>query len=145
MSTTDSVAGTSSRARSRSRANASGWAVFAAVMMLVIGGLDALYGLAAILNNEVVVVGGHGVIVADITTWGWVTLIVGLVICLTGAGLLAGNEAARWAAVFLIAVNMILQLPWFPAAPLWTVLMIVLSVIVIYQLTAHWEEAQSAG
>jgi hypothetical protein len=141
MSTTDSVAGSPGRSRARTRSSAAGWAVFAAVMMLVIGGLDALYGLAAILNNEVVVVGGHGVIVADITTWGWLTLILGLGLCLIGAGLLAGNTAARVAAVFVIAVNMILQLAWFPAAPLWTVLMVVLSVIVIYQLTAHWEEA----
>jgi len=139
MSTSDPVAG-ATRARSRERAAAAGWAVFAAVMLLVIGGLDALYGLAAILNNEIVVVGGHGVIVADITTWGWVTMILGLVIALTGAGLLAGMSSARWAAVFLIAVNAILQLPWFPAAPLWTVLMVTLSVVVIYQLTAHWEE-----
>jgi hypothetical protein len=127
-------------ARSRAKPAAYGWVVFAAVMMLVIGGLDALYGLAAILNNEIVVVGGHGVIVADITTWGWVTLIVGLVVALTGVGLLAGMSSARWAAVFLIAVNAIMQLPWFPAAPLWTVLMVTLSVIVIYQLTAHWDE-----
>lgn len=140
MSTTDPVTG-GSTARSHRRSVAAGWVVFAAVMLMVIGGLDALYGLAAILNNEVVVVGGQGVIVADITTWGWITLIVGLVIALTGAGLLAGMSAARWAAVFLVAVNAILQLPWFPAAPLWTVLMVTLSVIVIYQLTMHWEEA----
>jgi hypothetical protein len=119
----------------------SGWAVFAGVMLLVVGGLDALYGLAAILNNEVVVVGGHGVIVADISTWGWVTMIVGIVVALAGAGLLAGMSSARWAAVGLIALNVILQLSWFPAAPLWTVLMVTLSVVVIYQLTAHWDEA----
>ena len=140
MSTMDSVP--SERAtRSRAKPAAYGWAVFAAVMMLVVGGLDALYGLAAILNNEIVVVGGHGVIVADVSTWGWVTLIVGLVVALCGAGLLAGMSTARWAAVFLIAVNAVLQLAWFPAAPLWTVLMVTLSVIVIYQLTAHWDEA----
>jgi hypothetical protein len=109
-------------------------------MLLVIGGLDALYGLAAILNNEVVIVGGHGVIVADITTWGWITMILGIVLALTGAGLLAGVSAARWAAVFLIAVGAILALPWFPAAPLWTVLIVTLSVVVVYQLAAHWEE-----
>jgi hypothetical protein len=136
----DSVTGAPA-SRSRARAAAQGWAVFAAVMLMVIGGLDALYGLAAILNNEVVVVGGHGVIVADITTWGWVTLIVGLVVAGSGAGLLAGMSWARWTAVFLIAVNAILQLPWFPAAPLWTVLMVSLSVVVIWQLTAHWDEA----
>lgn len=139
MSTMDSAAG-APRARTRERSMVRGWAVFAAVMLLVIGGLDALYGLAAILNNEVVIVGGHGVIVADITTWGWVTLILGIALCLTGAGLLAGMETARWAAVFVIAVGAILALPWFPAAPLWTVLIVVLSVIVVYQLTAHWEE-----
>lgn len=141
MSGMDSVAGDRTT-RSRERAGAQGWAVFAGVMLMVIGGLDALYGLAAILNNEVVVVGGHGVIVADISTWGWVTLIVGVVVALAGAGLLAGMSSARWAAVFLIALNAILQLTWFPAAPLWTVLMVALSVIVIYQLTAHWDEAR---
>jgi len=139
MSTTDSFAtGASTRAREKSQAQ--GWAVFAAVMLLIIGGLDALYGLAAILNNEIVIVGGHGVIVADITTWGWVTLILGLIMLATGAGLLAGNSIARWAAVFVVAVGAILQLGWFPAAPLWSILVIALSVIVIYQLTAHWEE-----
>lgn len=135
----DSVAGAPS-ARSRDRAMAQGWAVFAAVMLLVIGGLDFFYGLAAILNNEVVIVGGHGVVIADITTWGWITLILGLVLALTGAGLLAGYSAARWAAVFVIAIGAIMALPWFPAAPLWTVLIVTLSVIVIYQLCAHWEE-----
>lgn len=139
MSTTDSFAA-GAPTRSRERAQAKGWAVFAAVMLLILGGLDALYGLAAVLNNEIVVVGGHGVIVADITTWGWITLILGLVLIATGAGLLAGNAVARWAAVFIVAIGAILQLPWFPAAPLWSILVIALSVIVIYQLTAHWEE-----
>ncbi len=139
MSTTDSMAA-EAPTRSRERSQAKGWAVFAAVMLLILGGLDALYGLAAILNNEIVIVGGHGVIVADITTWGWVTLILGLVMLGTGAGLLAGNSVARWAAVFIVAVGAILQLPWFPAAPLWSILVIALSVIVIYQLTAHWED-----
>lgn len=139
MSSMDSVAGAPSRSRERSTAR--GWAVFAAVMLLVIGGLDFFYGLAAVLNNEVVIVGGHGVVIADITTWGWITLILGLVLALTGAGLLGGYSAARWSAVFLIAVGAILALPWFPAAPLWTILIVTLSVIVIYQLCAHWEEA----
>jgi len=138
MSSSDSFA--DAPARSRDREQARGWAVFAGVMLLIIGGLDALYGLAAILNNEVVIVGGHGVIVADITTWGWITLILGIVLLLTGIGLLMQSGVARWTAVFLIAVGAILQLPWFPAAPLWTILVIALSVIVVYQLTAHWEE-----
>lgn len=139
MSTTDSTTRAPAKS-SREGSMGRGWAVFAGVMLLIIGGLDALYGLAAILNNEVVVVGGHGVIVFDITTWGWITLILGLVLLLTGIGLLMQSGVARWTAVGLIAVGAVLQLPWFPAAPLWTILVIALSVMVIYELTVHWEE-----
>ena len=78
-------------------------------------------------------------IVADITTWGWISLILGVVVLLTGAGLLAGMTIARWTAVLLIAFGAILQLPWFSAAPLWSILIIGLSVTVIYQLTARWD------
>ena len=117
----------------------SGWAAFAGVIMFIVGCLDALWGLGAILNDNVVVVGGEGAIIADITTWGWVHLIFGIVIALTGLGLLAGNEAARWLGVILLAVNAISHIVWFPAAPLWAFLMIILDVVVIYQLTARWD------
>ena len=73
--------------------------------MVVVGSLDALWGLGGILNDDIVVVGGQGAILADITTWGWVHLILGSAIALTGVGLLVGNEAARWLGVFFVAVN----------------------------------------
>jgi hypothetical protein len=122
------------------RASDSGWAAFAGVVMFVVGSLDALWGLGAILNDDVVVVGGHGAIIADVTTWGWVHLILGSIVALTGLGLLAGRTAARWAAVFLLTVNAITQVVWFPAAPLWAFLLILLDVVIIYQLTARWGE-----
>ena len=122
----------------RSRKSDSGWAAFAGVMMFIVGSLDALWGLGGILNDNVVVVGGHGAIVADITTWGWVHLILGILVALTGLGLLMGNEAARWLGIFFVAVNAISQIVWFPAAPLWAFLLIVLDVIILYQLTARW-------
>jgi hypothetical protein len=118
----------------------SGWTVFAGALLLIVGSLDALYGLAAILNNEVVLVGGQGVIIADITTWGWIHLILGSIVAATGLGLFAGVNAARVAAVFFVSINAIAQIVWFPAAPLWAFLMIILDVTIIYQLTARWEE-----
>lgn len=117
----------------------SGWVLFAGVALLIVGSLDALYGLAAILNNQIVIVGGQGVMLADVTTWGWVHLILGSAVALTGAGLLAGISAARWAGVFFVAVNAIAQIVWFPAAPLWAMLMILLDVTIIYQLTVRWD------
>jgi len=117
-----------------------GWTVFAGALMLILGSLDALYGLAAILNNEVVIVGGQGVIIADITTWGWIHLILGSLVAATGLGLFAAASAARWAAVFFVSVNAVAQIVGFPAAPLWAFLMIILDVTILYQLTARWEE-----
>jgi hypothetical protein len=78
-------------------------------------------------------------IIADITTWGWVHLILGSIMALTGLGLLAGSSGARWAAVLFVTVNAIAQIVWFPAAPLWAFLMIILDVVIIYQLTARWQ------
>lgn len=117
----------------------SGWVAFVGVLLVIVGSLDALWGLAAILNDDVVVVGGTGAIIVDLTTWGWVHLILGLIIAATGVGLLMRNEAARVAAVFFVAVNAVAQIVWFPAAPLWSFLLIILDVVIIYQLTARWD------
>ncbi len=106
--------------------------------MFILGSLDAFWGLAAILNDEIVVVGGRGALIFDITTWGWIHLILGLVVALTGLGLMMGNAAARVAGIFFVAVNAIAQIVWFPAAPLWAFLMIILDTVIIYQLTMHW-------
>jgi hypothetical protein len=118
----------------------SGWAVFAGFVLLIVGLLDALWGLAAILEDKNVIVGGNGVIISDATTWGWVYLILGLLVAATGVGLLAGNETARWAGVFFVSLNAIAQIVWFPAAPLWAFLIIILDMLIIYGLTVGWEE-----
>jgi hypothetical protein len=115
-----------------------GWVIFAGVMMLLVGFLNFFYGLAAVLNDEVVVVGGNGAIIADLTTWGWVTLILAIILVLTGFGLLTGAEWARWVGVFLVTLNAIEQVWIFPAAPLWALIVIALDVIIIYNLTARW-------
>ena len=117
-----------------------GWAVFAGVLLLMVGFLDFLYGLAAILNDQVVVVGGNGAIIADLTTWGWVHLILGSILVLTSFGLFTGQNWARWTAVFFVTVNAISQITVFTYAPLWAFLLIILDVAIIYGLTARWEE-----
>ena len=121
----------------------SGWAAFAGVMMVLVGSLDALWGLGGILNDNVVVVGGRGAIVADITTWGWVHLFLGIAVALTGVGLLTGNPFARWLGVLFVTINAISQIVWFPAAPLWAFLLIILDVVILFQLTARWSSQAS--
>jgi hypothetical protein len=122
----------------QAREQYSGWAAFAGVVMFLVGSLNAFWGLGAILNDDIVVVGGEGALIADLTLWGWVHLILGSLIALTGLGLLTGNSAARLAAIFFLTVNAIAQIVWFPAAPLWAFMIVVLDVVIIYQLTARW-------
>jgi hypothetical protein len=128
------------RAGSIEERQPTGWTVFAAVILFMVGSLDALWGLAAILNDDIVVVGGHGAIIADITAWGWIHLIIGLVMVVTALGLFVASSAARWFAVLFVMVNAIAQIVWFPAAPLWAFLIILLDVTIIYQLTVRWAE-----
>lgn len=122
----------------------SGWIAFAGVMMFIIGSLDALWGLAGIVNDEIVVVGGHGALIFDISAWGWIHLLLGIVVALTGVGLITGNTAARVAGIFFVSLNAIAQIVWFPAAPLWSFLMIILNTVILYQLTMNWSAEESA-
>ena len=116
-----------------------GWAVFAACILTMVGMLNVFWGLAAVLNDDVVTVGGEGVIVWDITAWGWLHLLVGAVMVFTAMGLFTGSSWARWPAIFFAMLNAILQIGIVTAFPIWSIIVIALDVVVIYQLTANWE------
>jgi hypothetical protein len=124
----------------RSAGGPTGWAVFAGVVLLMLGFLDFFWGLGAILEDENLIVGGEGVIIVDLTAWGWASLIIGAIQVLVGFGLLAGQGWARWAGVFFAALAAIGQIGIVTAFPIWSFIVILLSVLVIYNLTARWEE-----
>lgn len=117
----------------------SGWLIFVAVVLLIDGLLDALWGLAAVINNEVIAVGGHGVIVWDISAWGWAHLILGSLMALTGLGMFSGRGWARWLGVFFVSLNVLVQFGTFTLFPLWSMLIIALDIVILYQLTARWD------
>ncbi len=121
-----------------------GWVMFAGVIMLVTGFLDAMWGLAAIINNEVVTVGGRGgVVVWDISAWGWGHLILGTIVALTGLGLLAGQSWARWFGIFFVSLDVLIQFGTFTLFPLWSIMIIAIDICILYQLTARWEGGYS--
>jgi hypothetical protein len=126
--------------RIRETRGPTGWVVFAGSIMVIVGFLNFFYGLAAIVNDEVVVVGGHGAIIADLTAWGWVTLLLSIVLIMTGFGLFSGATWARAAGIVIVTINAIEQVWIFPAAPLWAFIVILLDVIIIYNLTVRWSE-----
>jgi len=125
----------------RTSGGATGWAAFAGVILIVLGCLNLLWGLAGILEDENLIVGGGGVIIVDLTAWGWASLIVGAIQVLVGFGLLAAQEWARWAGIFFAALAAIGQIGIVTAFPIWSFIVILLAVLVIYNLTARWESA----
>ena len=116
----------------------SGWVQFAGIVLFIAGFFSVIWGLAALLNDDVVHVGGQGVLIADFTTWGWAHLIVGSVMMMAAFGLMAGRGWARWLAIIFATINAMVQVGAFSAFPLWSLVAIGLDVTVIYQLTAKW-------
>jgi hypothetical protein len=117
-----------------------GWIFFASVLMMLAGILNAIHGLIAIVNDEWVVWGNRADLYLDLTTWGWVHLLVGIVVFLAGLGLLSGNVLARAVAVLLASVSIIVNFLYIPAFPVWALTIIAIDVFVIYALTAHGGE-----
>jgi len=117
----------------------SGWAIFAGIILSLNGFFGMMYGLAGILNDQVVHVGGgKGPVILDFTTWGWVTLILGVLMTLAGVGILLGNSAARWLGVGMAFLSALAQFGTISAFPLWGVLVIAIDITIIYQLIARW-------
>jgi hypothetical protein len=119
-----------------------GWALFAALMLVMAGSFGLFYGLAAVLNDDVVTVGGSGVIVWDFTAWGWVHMALGVVMLGIAFGLFAMKGWARWTAVAIATINAIAQLTIITAFPIWALIVVALDVTVIYQLTVNWKTAR---
>jgi hypothetical protein len=117
------------------------WIIFAAVTLFMSGGFNVLFGIAALLNDEVVAVGGDGVAIWDFTTWGWILLVAGVVMMLTGIGLGLGVGIARWLAVVFVMLNAMFQFGIASAFPLLAILVIALDIVILYYLTAGWSRS----
>jgi hypothetical protein len=114
-----------------------GLTVFAATMMIMIGSLQALQGLVALFNDTFYVVGHKWVFEFDVTAWGWIHLILGIVVAVAGFYLFQGAVWARTVGVIVVAVGAILNFAWLPYYPVWSTILIALDVFVIWALTAH--------
>ena len=122
---------------------AAGWVVFAAFMLLVIGTFDVIQGIVALLKREVYLVGDNGLVLTNsFTVWGWSLLLWGIVIVLAGLSLFGGGGFGRWFALIAVVVNLVGQFAWFPAYPLWSFVVILLSVAVVWALTVGWRDAK---
>jgi hypothetical protein len=113
-----------------------GWVAFAGVLLLVLGTLNFIEGLAAI-GNAHFFVGNTHYIFGSLNTWGWIVLCIGVIEWAVGIGVFVKNQFSRWAGVVILGLNAIAQLLMMPAYPFWSLCIFALDILAIYGLIAH--------
>ena len=117
-----------------------GLIVFASVLLVILGCFNLIYGIAAIADSHVFVANAHYVL-GGLRTRGWITLILGALQLLAAAGIVAGNQLARWFAVAVLGLNAIDQMFSTPGYPFWSLVIIAVDVVALYGLCVYGSRA----
>jgi hypothetical protein len=124
----------------------SGWAVgfimFAAFMMMLMGGFHAFSGLVAIIDDAFYTTPREYFTDFDPSTWGWIHLIAGIIVFCAGVALLGGAVWARIVAVVIALLSAMINFAFIPYYPVWSILMIAISIGVIWALIAHGRDLE---
>jgi hypothetical protein len=126
--------------RTRSRSLWVGWVFFGSAMMIMLGAFNLIEGFVALFNDEYYVPTPQGLLLFDLTAWGWIHVITGALAVVVGVGVFSGATWARICGVIVCGFNAIAQLAFLSAYPVWAILVIALDVLVIYALIAHGDE-----
>jgi hypothetical protein len=124
-----------------------GWVSFASILMMVVGALNVIEGLIAILNRDYYYESGPQVLVFDVNGWGWVTVLWGVVLVYAGWSLLRSVPWARWFTIVVGTLTFFLQLGFVGSSdfPLISLVVLVLNAIVLYVLLVRWDEVEAEG
>jgi hypothetical protein len=111
--------------------------------MIIAGIFGAIEGIVALFRNEVFVVGAEYAFAFDLTAWGWIHLLVGILVAAAGAAVLAGRAWGRAVGITLAALSMFANFLFIPYYPMWSLLIIVLNVFVIAALCLYRDPADA--
>ncbi|HZM67226.1 MAG TPA: hypothetical protein VFC16_13125 [Nakamurella sp.] len=114
-----------------------GFIAMAGIILIVAGVLHVIEGIVGLFNNDFYVVSQKWVFQFNVTTWGWIHILVGIIALLAGIGLFSGAVWARTVAVLVAVVSIIINFVWLPYYPWWALLIIAFDFFVIWAVTAH--------
>lgn len=148
MSTQHPDDATTSRPRSSPGASVfeerSGWVTFAAIMLVILGALNTIYGIAAI-DKASFFVEDQKFIISDLKTWGWITLVIGVAQLLAAVSLWGGGLYGRVVGIATASVSAIAALLSIPGYPFWSLAVFALDVIVIHQIATRGTAGRGAN
>lgn len=116
---------------------AAGVLAFAGILMVMAGCFQFIEGLVAVVNDTFFVVGEEYVFEFDATTWGWIHMILGVIVALAGIGLFRGAVWARTVAVVMASLSILTNFLWLPYYPVWSLVIITFGVFVIWAAIVH--------
>jgi hypothetical protein len=119
---------------------ANGLTIFAAAMMMIIGFWQALAGIAAIGQDKVYAATPEYIYAFDVTGWGWIHLLLGILIVCAGVAVFMGSTWARMVAIVLASLSMIANFAFLPHYPVWSLTIIALDAAVIWALATYRRE-----
>ena len=122
----------------QSRVN--GWWLFAAMLLGLSGTLNVIWGIAAIGNSDFFTANAHYVF-SSLKTWGWITLIVGVVELFASASLFQGGGFGRAIGIVAASLAAIDALLSIPGSPFWSVCVFALSIIILFELAKAPEDS----
>ena len=114
---------------------AEGIGIFAGAALLTVGIFQFLEGVAAAAKDDVFVSTPNYVFEFDLTTWGWIHIILGVVVAVVGGAILAGQRWALVAGIVLAILSALLNFIWLPYYPAWAILIIAFDIAVIWALS----------
>lgn len=118
----------------------SGWVTFAGYLMIVAGFFQSIAGLVAIFKPSLYIAASNHLLVLDYTQWGWIHFITGIILLLAAGSLFTGRLWARVIAIMFATISAVLNFGFIWAYPVWSIMIIVLDVLVIYGVAMHGGE-----
>jgi hypothetical protein len=119
----------------------SGWVTFAAVLLVIAGVLNIIYGIAAIGDSNFFV-NDQKYILSGLHTWGWVTLILGIIQLTAGFSLFGGGLYGRIVGLGAASLSAIAALLSIPAYPFWSLAIFALDIVIIHQIATRGTEGR---
>jgi hypothetical protein len=116
-----------------------GWWLFAGILLAISGTLNIIWGIAAIGNSHFFTANAHYVL-SGLKTWGWITLILGLLELFAGFSLFSGGGYGRWFGIIAASLTSISALMSIPANPFWSLCVFALAIIIVYELAKTPED-----
>lgn len=114
---------------------AGGVVVFASILMMLTGLLQVMQGIGAIADDTFYVLRGNYAYDFNVTTWGWIHLIVGVIALAAGLGLLSGALWARLTAITMAVLSILINFAWLPFFPVGALVIMALNVLIIWAIT----------